>query len=211
MVRFEWSFKNRLAANLPAALVDELYNALRMHAYEGGYTDRMFLPIFDEIVARHGWEYQGTSPERCRLIYSQVLAAFYRHRQHSQLTTAEALDIFPYWRLRVMANTQSAPASTWGGFHDQIVPADCEWIRAYLHISGSHHGEIEPLTRTVLKRSNDSVIQPPTISYYQALDPVTGQVVDTPKGISPGFHKDIRLPVADYVHHFLQLGMILPV
>lgn len=210
-MRFEWPLKDRPPADLPKELVDELYEALRVQAYEGGCTVQMFRPVFDEMVNRHGWRHQGTSLDRCRLIYGQALAAFYRHRQYSQITTPEALDIFPCWRLRVMANAQSAPGSLWDGFHDQIVPADCDWIRAYLHISGSHHGEIEPLTRTALHRSNDSVIQPPSISYYQALDPVTGKVVDTPERISPGFHKDIRLPVADYVRHFLQIGMVISV
>lgn len=198
-------------ANLPAVLVDELYNALRVQAYEGGGAPQQFLPTFDGLVTQHGWEYTGSGSERCRLIYNQALAGFYRHRQHSQLTTAEALDIFPYWRLRVMENTQSGPDKLWDAFHNNIVPADCDWIRGYLHISGSHHAEIEPLTRTVLERSSDDIIQSPTISYYKANDPVTGQVVDTPEGIKPGFYKDIRLPVEDYVRHFLQLGMILPV
>lgn len=210
-MRFEWPLKDRPPADLPAGLVDDLYEALRVQAYEGGCTVQMFRLVFDEMVNRHGWRHQGTSPERCHLIYRQVLAAFYRHRQYGQLTMPEALDIFPHWRLRIMANIQPASVSMWAGFHDQIVPADCDWIRAYLHISGSHHGEIEPLTRTVLQRSEGDIIQPPTINYYQALDPVTGKVVDTPEGISPGFHKDVRLPVADYVRHFLQLGMVLPV
>lgn len=210
-MRFEWPLKDRPPADLPAGLVDDLYDALRVEAYEGGCNARAFLPTFDDLTVRHGWEYQGTNWERCHLIYSQTLAAFYRHRQYGQLTMPEALDIFPHWRLRIMANIQPASVSMWAGFHDQIVPADCDWIRAYLHISGSHHGEIEPLTRTVLQRSEGDIIQPPTINYYQALDPVTGKVVDTPEGISPGFHKDVRLPVADYVRHFLQLGMVLPV
>lgn len=210
-MRFHFPLQDQPPADLPAGLLAELYEALQVQAYEGGYTAQMFQPVFDKIVARHGWKHQGNNPERCRLIYGQVMGAFYRHRQYSQLTTPEALDIFPCWQLRVMANIQSAPIGLWAGFHDQIVPADCDWIRAYLHISGSHHGEIEPLTRTALKRSNDSVIQPPAISYYQALDPVTGKVVDTPEGISPGFHKDVRLPVEDYVRHFLKLGMVLPV
>ena len=192
-------------------LVGELYEALRKQ-FEVGGTARMFRPIFDDLVTKHGWEYQGKRTQRAHLIYQLTTFAFARHARYGRITTPEALELYPYWQLHILTAVKSpSNCELWDQFQDRIVPADCEWIRAYLAISGEYFCQANIISHRALEVSGKSVSAEPTIQYYRATDPVTGEVVNTPVGITPGFHKDIRLPVADYVRHFLQMGMVLAV
>lgn len=198
-------------ADLSEALVDDLYEMVRVVSYEGGQTARAMLPYFDEIIERHNWHYLGPRRNRNKKIYHIATGAFYRHREYKQLITPEALDIFPQWRLRVLTRVASPPLELWKEFRDKIVPANCAWIRAYLHISGYYYAHIEPVSRTELRTSSRNISAEPLVNYYQGTDPITGAVVDIPEGIEPGFQKDIRLPMKEYVQHFIKLGMLLPV
>lgn len=194
-----------------AGLVGELYEALRKQIEVGG-TARMFRPVFDDLTSKHGWAYQGKHTQRSDLIYQMATFAFARHARYGRITKPEALELYPYWKLHILPAVKSpSNYELWDQFQDRIVPADCEWIRAYLSISGDYFAQANIVSHRALQCSRETVSDEPSIRYYSATDPVTGVAVDTPVGINPGFHKDVRLPVADYVRHFLQLGMVLPV
>ncbi len=217
-MRFEWPLKDRPPADLPAGLVDDLYEALRVEAYEGGRTARAFLPTFDELTVRHGWEYQGPRRNRNGAIYQLATRAFYAHRRYVQQTAPVALELYPYWKLDISDGRDIIAlqppqhhARLLDDINGLIVPADCRWIRAYLSIDGNHWAVSAVVSLGRLERHGEQVSEEPFITYYSDHDPVTGQVVNVPVGVMPGFQKDIRCPMEDYVKHFIRLSMILPV
>ncbi len=81
------------------ALLDDFRVALNK-ALVDGTTLTDFRKDFDSIVQRHGWSYNGSPGWRSAIIYETNLASAYAAGRYREMTTPEALDLFPYWRYR---------------------------------------------------------------------------------------------------------------
>lgn len=57
-----------------------------------------FQKEFDNIVAKHGWDYKGGRDWRSRIIYTTNLRASYAAGRYAQLTSPSMLKVRPYWK-----------------------------------------------------------------------------------------------------------------
>lgn len=79
------------------ALVEDFQTAL-IKAAEQGLTLEDFRADFDAIVARHGWQYNGTRGWRSRLIFETNLSTAYAAGRYAQMSAPDTLEAFPYWQ-----------------------------------------------------------------------------------------------------------------
>jgi hypothetical protein len=77
------------------ALVEDFYNALH-HAMTKGTGLVAFQKSFDEIVAKHGWSYNGSAGWRSKLIYQTNITQAYNAGQYQQMMSV--IDLRPYWQ-----------------------------------------------------------------------------------------------------------------
>jgi hypothetical protein len=86
-----------VAGAMKADLIQDFRRAIDRVEAEGK-SIQWFRKHFDEIVARHGWEYNGDRDWRTRVIYKTNLAASYAAGRYQQLTDPDMLKVRPYWK-----------------------------------------------------------------------------------------------------------------
>lgn len=79
------------------ALVDD-FKAAIVKAAEQGLTLEDFRADFDDIVKRHGWQYNGTRGWRSRLIFETNLTSAYAAGRYAQMSEPDTLEAFPFWQ-----------------------------------------------------------------------------------------------------------------
>lgn len=79
------------------ALVDDFQSAI-VKAAERGLTLEDFRADFDDIVKRHGWQYNGTRGWRSRIIFETNLNSAYAAGRYAQMTQPDTLEAFPFWQ-----------------------------------------------------------------------------------------------------------------
>ncbi|WP_215762847.1 phage minor head protein [Acetobacter sp. P1H12_c] len=170
------------------ALLDDFRVALNK-ALVDGTTLTEFRKDFDTIVKRHGWSYNGSPGWRSAIIYETNLTSAYAAGRYKQMTTPEALDIFPYWRYRHHACQHPRPQHVaWDGL---ILPADDPWWNTHYPPNGWRcHCTVEPVSRRDLKRYNWTVSDAPPLNEKPWRNPATGKTVMVPDGIDPGFQSN---------------------
>ncbi|MFT9399787.1 phage minor head protein [Acetobacter sp.] len=170
------------------ALLDDFRVAINK-ALVKGTTLAEFRKDFDAIVARHGWAYNGTPGWRSAIIYETNLSSAYAAGRYKQMTTPEALDIFPYWRYRHHACAHPRPQHVaWDGM---ILRADDPWWSTHYPPNGWRcHCTVEPVSRRDLKRYNWTVSEAPPLNEKPWRNPTTGKIVMVPDGIDPGFQSN---------------------
>lgn len=141
------------------ALLDDFRVALNKALVEGT-TLAEFRKDFDRIVQKHGWSYNGSPGWRSAIIYETNLSSAYAAGRYREMTTPEALDIYPYWRYRHHACEHPRPAHVaWDGM---ILPADDPWWNTHYPPNGWRcHCAVEPVSRRDLKRYNWTVSEAP--------------------------------------------------
>ncbi|MFZ2452627.1 MAG: phage minor head protein [Methylovulum miyakonense] len=85
-----------VAGAAKADLLTDLRDAVEKAVINGDGLDR-FRARFDEIVAKHGWEYKGGRNWRTRVIYETNILASYAAGRYSQLTDPDLLKVRPIW------------------------------------------------------------------------------------------------------------------
>nr|WP_277875923.1 phage minor head protein [Acetobacter fallax] len=155
-------------------------------ALTDGTTLAEFRTDFDSIVTRRGWEFTGTAGWRADLIYSQNLSNAYSAGNYRQLTTPEALDIFPYWQYQHhVCQHPRHDHEAWGGM---ILRADDPWWNTHWPPNGWRcHCTVEPVSRADLRRNRWEVGEAPPLDLRSWKNPVSGKTEMIPKGIDPGF------------------------
>ncbi|WP_086651611.1 phage head morphogenesis protein [Acetobacter cibinongensis] len=175
--------------SVAGAMSDALLNDFRKNidqALRGKVTLAQLQKEFPDLAKRHGWEYKGKPGWRAMIIYQTNLSTAYAAGQYRQLTTPEALDIYPYWRYRHHACQHPRPQHlAWDGL---ILPADDPFWATHFPPNGWHcHCTVEPVSRRDLKKNNWVVSEAPILETRPWKNPVTGQTVHVPVGIDPGF------------------------
>lgn len=170
------------------ALLDDFRVAINK-ALVDGTTLAEFRKDFDTIVKRHGWAYNGTPGWRSAIIYETNLTSAYAAGRYKQMTTPEALDIFPYWRYRHHACAHPRPQHVaWDGM---VLRADDPWWNTHYPPNGWRcHCTVEPVSRRDLKRYNWTVSEAPPLNEKPWRNPATGKTVMVPDGIDPGFQSN---------------------
>lgn len=170
------------------ALLDDFRKAINK-ALVDGTTLSEFRKDFDGIVKRRGWAYNGSPGWRSAIIYETNLTTAYAAGRYQQMTTPEALDIYPYWRYRHHACQHPRPQHVaWDGM---ILPADDPWWNTHYPPNGWRcHCTVEPVSRRDLKRYNWTVSDAPPLNEKPWRNPATGKIVQVPDGIDPGFQSN---------------------
>ena len=168
------------------ALLSDFQTAIRK-ALEQGTTLETFRKDFDAIVARHGWDYNGSRNWRSQIIYETNLSTAYSAGRYAQLTEPGTIDIFPYWRyVHSGARHPRLQHLAWNGL---TLRADDPFWRTHYPPNGWRCGcRVAPVTEAGLERMGKSgPDKAPPIETREWRNPKTGEVHDVPVGIDPGW------------------------
>lgn len=155
-----------------------------------GTTIEDFRKDFDEIVAKHGWSYNGSRNWRSRVIYETNVRTAYDAGRWKQMTDPDVLRYQPYWRyLHKEGEEHPRPEHlAWDGL---ILRADDPWWRT--HTPRNAFGcncSWEGVTRRELKAlgKDGPDTAPPLDERKVPINTSWGPVeVSVPKGIGPGW------------------------
>ena len=168
------------------ALLLDFQTAIRK-GLEQGTTLAEFRKDFDNIVAKHGWEYNGTPGWRSRIIYETNLSTAYSAGRYAQLTEASTLQHFPYWQyVHSGARHPRLQHLAWNGL---TLRADDPFWATHYPPNGWRCGcRVSPVSDGDLgrmgKKGPDTA---PPIVTREWRNPKTGELHDVPVGIDPGW------------------------
>jgi hypothetical protein len=168
------------------ALLSDFQDALK-RALKDGTTLATFRGDFDRIVAKHGWEYNGTPGWRSKIIYETNLSTAYSAGRYAQLTEPETLAAFPYWRYQHSGSSHPRLQHlAWNGL---TLRADDPFWASHYPPNGWRCGcRVVPISDRGLARMGKSGPDTaPPIQTRAWRNPKTGEEHHVPVGIDPGF------------------------
>ena len=170
------------------AIVADFRSAIEKVIAEGG-TLEGFRKDFDNIVAAHGWDYNGGRSWRSRTIYETNLFSSYNAGRFEQLEAAK--DVLPYRQYHHSGSENPrAEHLAWDGL---ILRADDPWWQTHTPInawgcqcsvSGLTEDDLTELGKTALDKAPPLELETHTIGQRSLNGP---REVTVPKGIDPGF------------------------
>ncbi|NHR06518.1 hypothetical protein HA052_15100 [Chromobacterium haemolyticum] len=123
-----------VAGAMAGDLLEDLRQAVDK-AVAGGSTLADFRRDFDKIVAERGWEYNGSSDWRSRVIYQTNLASSYAAGRWQQLTDPDMLKVRPYWRYK-HSDSVLRPRPQHLAWNGLILRADDPWWQIHFPPNG---------------------------------------------------------------------------
>lgn len=171
------------------ALVEDLRGALDKAMNGGGGLDA-FRESFDEIVTRHGWDYNGGRNWRTRVIYDTNLRTAHQAGRLKQMRDPDVVKHKPYW-LYVHAETREPKQPreqhlAWDGkvfMHDDPI-----WDRIYPPNGWKCSCGVRAISTAGLRRlGKDGPDKAPTLEMRKVQDPTTGETIWVPEGIDFGW------------------------
>ena len=171
---------------------DELVADLRAavdKAISEGTTIATFRKDFADIVARHGWAYNGGFNWRSRVIYDTNIRTSYAAGRYAQLQAVK--DDRPYWRY-VHAEGEQDPRLQHLAWNGLILHADSPWWHTHYPPNGwGCRCTVEALSESDLQRLGKSgPDQAPAMGWRTVKVGTRGahpRTVRVPDGIDPGF------------------------
>ncbi|QDH13820.1 hypothetical protein E3E12_06060 [Formicincola oecophyllae] len=171
------------------ALVTDFQAAVNK-ALAQGTTLADFRKQFDRLVKKYGWDYHGSRNWRSALIYDTNLSAAYAAGRYRQMTTPEALELYPLWRYR--HNACLHPRLEHVAWDGTILPANHPWWDTHYPPNGwKCHCSVEVVSDGKMARQGWQVSEAPPLDAKPWTNPATGAVVMVPKGIDPGFQTNV--------------------
>lgn len=173
------------------ALVEDFYNAIRQ-AKDSGLGYPAFRKQFDEIVAKHGWAYNGTPGWRSKVMYRTNVKQAYHAGRYQQMEAVKHLR--PYWRYR--HTTFENPRLEHKSWDGKILPADSPWWNThYPQNAWGCNCKVDSLSRVEAKREWEKLgktgpDEEPEVEWEERVVGKNGsapRTVRVPKGIDPGF------------------------
>lgn len=168
------------------ALLEGFANAIQ-GAIEGGETLQDFRKRFDEIVAKHGWDYKGSRNWRSRLIYETNIRQAYNAGREAQMADPVFQKQFPYMEYRHSGAENYRPQhKAWDRL---LLLANDPWWQ--VHSPSNGYGckcKKFPRSQRWMQRNNKTAPDTaPADEFKEYLDKRTGEVKQIPQGIDPGF------------------------
>lgn len=184
--------KEALLEDFQKAIDDALAKGLPFKGFKDkdGNHQPGFLDRFDEIVARHGWSYNGGRDWRARVIYETNLKTAYAAGRYKQMTEPDVLKIYPYWQyVHGLRRVPDEPRLEHLGWDGLILRADDPWWLTYYPPNGWKCGcGVRPVSARKLRRlGKTGPDSAPPIILDNRTDPGTGELIDYPKGIDIGW------------------------
>lgn len=166
-----------VAGAMKDALVEDFHDAID-DAIKGelGYGD--FKKQFDEIVAKHGWSYNGERGWRTKVIYNTNLSSAYAAGRERQMQDSDVRAAFPNKRYRSMDDSRVRPLHA--SWNNVVLPYDHPWWDTHSPPCGwGCRCWAEPTDAPATAAPNDGT--------YDWRNPSTGEIKTIPKGIDPGW------------------------
>lgn len=171
-------------------------------AISEGTTLEDFRKEFDQTVQKHGWSYKGKRGWRTRIIYETNLRTAYSAGRYAQLTDPDVQQSRPYWQYRHGGSADPREQHlSWDGM---VLPADDPWWDSHYPPNGwGCSCKVVALSESDLERmGKDGPDEAPNTSTYQWTDPKTGEVIDVPEGVDPGWDYAPGKSVAERTRDF---------
>lgn len=162
-----------------------------------GETLDQFQKRFDKIVEQKGWiggaggDSAASRAWRARVIYETNIRTSYMAGRLKQLRDPEVLKAYPYWEYR-HADLRIPAVPRWEhqGWDGLILAADSPFWKTHFPPNGWFCTcGIRPVSRAELKRrrGKEEPDSTPPIIMDKHRDPKTGEWIDVPRGIDPGW------------------------
>ena len=156
-------------------------------AIEEGQTLDQFRESFDDIVARHGWDFRGGRGWRSRVIYETNMRTAHAAGRYGQMTDPDVLADRPYWQYQ--HSNALNPREHHLSWDDLVLLATDPWWNAHYPPSGWGCGcYVVTLSEDDLQRLGLEVGEAPDEGTYEWTNPNTGEVEDIPVGIDGGWN-----------------------
>lgn len=187
-----WEGEHARAFVVAGATKDDLlldFKAAIDKAIADGTTLETFRQDFDQIVAKHGWSYNGGRGWRSRVIYETNLRTSYQAARFKQMEEIKALR--PYWEYRHSDLVQDPRPEhlEWDGL---VLSADDPWWKTHSPPNdwGCECMVFALSKRDLEDRGKKAPDQAPPIEYEEKTVGTRGpspRTVRVPKGIGPGW------------------------
>lgn len=183
----DWGFV--VAGANKRALLADLRGAVEKVITAGG-TLEQFRRDFDQVVERHGWQYNGERGWRTRVIYETNLRQSYNAGREAQMSDPELRKRRPYGLYRHGDSANPRPQHlAWNGL---VLPLDDPWWSTHSPQNGwGCKCKKFMLSERDLERQGLKVGTAPAIEYEDQVigknSPNGPRTVRVPKGIDPGF------------------------
>ncbi|VFR34640.1 Phage (Mu-like) virion morphogenesis protein [plant metagenome] len=183
----DWAF-TVAGANRDGILAD--FRGAVERAIAGGVTLEDFRRDFDAIVARQGWDYNGSRNWRSRVIYETNLRTSYAAGRFEQLQAVK--DRRPYWRWN-HSDAVEHPRPEHVAWDGMVLHADDPWWRFYFppcgwgcqcYITAHNERDLRRMGKSGPDTAPAIVMREHVIGKNSVLGPRTVRV---PEGIDPGF------------------------
>lgn len=170
-------------------LVEDLRTTVEARIAGGGNLET-FRAEFAQIVAKHGWSYNGSFGWRTRVIYETNLRQAYNAGRWQQLTDPDMRLLRPFLEYRHNdKGTSLNPRPMHLSWNGTVLPVDHPWWRTHAPMNGwGCKCGLRSLTlREVQRRGLDpAALQAPNDGTYQWVS-ASGTTHTIPRGIDPGF------------------------
>lgn len=185
-----WEAEHTRAFSVAGATSLELLDDLRTaveRAIAEGTTLATFRKEFDAIAVRYGWSYNGERGWRTRVILETNLRVSYQAGRYEQMTDPEMLKERPFWMYKHGDSVHPrAQHLAWDGL---VLPFDDVWWHTHYPLNGwGCKCKVFALSHDDLRKLGKSKPdKAPPILWYPWTNPRTGEVIQVPKGIDPGW------------------------
>ncbi len=187
-----------VAGAMSDALVADFHDAIDK-AISSGETIDDFRRDFDDIVARYGWDYNGSRNWRSRVIFDTNMSTAYAAGRWQQIQQVK--DQRPYLRY-VHLEGQAHPRPLHEDWDGTILPVDDEWWLTHYPPNGWFcHCTVQSLSQDDLDRYgytvSDQAPASPLVSATIRTSDGSLKTVQVPEGIDPGFaYRPGEMPVS---------------
>ncbi|SDA18147.1 Phage Mu protein F like protein [Pseudomonas sp. NFPP10] len=186
-VEHDWAFV--VAGTTKRSLLSDMRGAVEK-AITTGLTLEQFRKDFDQIVSKHGWQYNGGLGWRSRVIYETNLRQSYNAGREAQMADPELRKRRPFAVYRHGDSAHPRPQHlAWDG---TVLPLDDPWWATHSPQNGwGCKCKKYMLSQRDVDRQGLKVGPAPVVEYENRTiginSPNGPRVVRVPKGIDPGF------------------------
>lgn len=159
-------------------------------AISQGTTLAEFRKDFDAILDRTGWQPRGGRAWRARIIHQTNISVAYSAGHHKQMSDPAVLQARPIWRYVASSSREKRPEHmAWYGV---ALPSDHPWWETHYPPNdwGCKCGVVNHSAAEVerMRAAGERIItEAPQDGTYQWTNPATGEVLEVPQGIGPGW------------------------
>lgn len=181
-----------VAGAMKEQLLSDFHGAL-VKALKDGTTKEQFQKAFDDIAARHGWDFKGARRWRARVIYDTNLRMARAAGRWDQIQRTKASR--PWLRYVAVLDSRTRPEHK--AWHGVVRPVDDAFFQSHYPPNGwMCRCTVEQLSDRDLKRygyapTPDDQVPPIEMEDRVVKTPDGEEIWPTPKGIDTGFGHNV--------------------